>query len=242
MFSLHAGRTTPTSLPPDHTVTRALLVDDHPVVLSGLADLLRGELGYDIVGTATTPDDARRLATETEPTLAVVDLFLGTSDGLTLVRDLVERAPGLRVLVVSAHDERAYAGRALTAGAHGYVSKRAAPAELLDAVRTVVRGEIAVSPDVRERLVEQYLGRSDAPTVPTALLTDRELEAFRLFGLGLSTAEVADAMEVSTKTVETYRLSVKGKLGLTSNNAFIYRAVLWTLGQDARSAGATAVS
>ena len=242
MFSAHAGHpaTGVPSSPP--TVTRTLLVDDHPIVLSGLEALVRDTLGYEVVGATTSPAEAFEIAEAEAPALAVVDLFLGTRDGLELVRRLRARLPELRVLVVSAHDEHVYAGRALSAGAHGFVSKRATPPDLASAVRAVACGEIALADSVRERLVEQFLGHDGTPDEPTARLTDRELEAFRLFGLGLATAQVAEAMSVSTKTVETYRLSIKSKLGLESNNAFIYRAVLWTLGHDPRPSGATAVS
>ena len=212
-------------------MTRTLLVDTQPVFLSGLGALIEQRLGYPLAGAATTRADALRLLDAERPGLAVVDLFLGTEDGLELVRTLVERAPDLRVLVLSAHDEQVYAGRALQAGAHGFAMKSASPEELLDAVRAVAGGQVALSNAVRERLVERYLGHGEPPASPITLLTDRELEAFRLFGLGLPTVEVAEAMSVSAKTVETYRLSVKSKLGLESNNEFIYHAVLWALGR-----------
>lgn len=217
-------------------MTRTLLIDGQPVFLSGLASLIEQGLGYTVVGTASTRGEALRAFEDERPALIVVDLFLGTDDGLELVRTLLQRAPELRILVLSGHDEQVYAGRALQAGAHGFVMKSVQPEKLLDAVRTVASGQVALSDDVRERLVERYLGHGEPPSSPITLLTDRELEAFRLFGLGLATAEVAAAMSVSAKTVETYRLSIKSKLGLASNNEFIYRAVLWALGRSSEPA------
>ena len=211
-------------------MTRVLLVDAHPVFLSGLAALVERALGYTVVARAMTHADALAAFDAERPSLVLLDLFVGTEDGLDLVRAFSASACRARVLVVSGHDEQAYAGRAIKAGAHGYVSKAALEADVLQAIRTVAEGQVSLSPGVRERLVERYLGHADLPTSPVSVLTDRELEAFRLFGLGLPTAEVAASMGVSAKTVETYRLSVKSKLGLSSNNEFIYRAVLWTLG------------
>lgn len=217
-------------------MTRALLLDSHPVFLSGLAALVERELGYSVVGTATSRDDALAAVDAHRPTLVLLDLFLGTDDGLELVRSLTVSDASVRVLVVSGHDELVYAGRAIKAGAHGYVSKSASEGEILDAVRTVAEGQVSLSPRVRERLVGRYLGHDEAPSSPVSMLTDRELEAFRLFGMGLATAAVAESMSVSAKTVETYRLSIKSKLGLQSNNEFIYRAVLWSLGRSAPAA------
>ena len=220
-------------------MTRVLLIDGHPVFLSGLASLIERSLGYSVVGTATTRADALAAFDAESPTLVVLDLFVGTDDGLDLARTLLREAPEVRLLVLSGHDEQVYAGRAVKAGAHGYVMKQCEPEAILDAVRTVAEGQVALSPDVRGGLLERYLGHGELPASPVSLLTDRELEAFRLFGMGMSTSEVAESMTVSAKTVETYRLSIKSKLGLGSNNEFIYRAVLWALGRpDETSASA----
>lgn len=210
---------------------RTLLADGHPVFLSGLTALIDSALGYRVVATASSREETLAAFEAERPSLVLLDPFLGTDDGLELLRALSASGGDARVLVLSGHDEQVYASRAMQAGAHGYVAKSASEADILDAVRTVAEGQVALSPSVRERLVERYLGHDDVFASPVCLLTDRELEAFRLFGTGLATVDVAAAMSVSAKTVETYRLSVKSKLGLSSNNEFIYRAVLWGLGQ-----------
>ena len=132
------------------------------------------------------------------------------------------------MLIVSAYPERIYAERAVRAGALGYVAKQEASGVLLDAIRTVLDGRLHLSPEVRDRVVGSYLAASGPSDSAVSDLTDRELEVFRYFGQGLTTSQVAEAMMLSPKTVETHRVHIKQKLGLSTTNEFVQRATLWT--------------
>ncbi|MGB3543939.1 response regulator transcription factor [Rubrivirga sp.] len=207
---------------------RIFLVEDHPITREGLRALLAPEKDLAIVGEADTAPDALSRIGECEPHLALVDIAIGGSDGVELTKQLRALYPDLKILAVSAYSESVYAERIVRAGANGYVAKQEAASTLLDAVRAVLEGRLHLSESVRERVVGSYLSSNSASEPSVADLTDRELEVFRHFGHGLTTAEVADAMMLSPKTVETHRVHIKQKLGLKTTNEFIQRAALWT--------------
>ena len=211
-------------------MTRALLVDDHPLFVVGLSALVRRTLGAEIVGTASSAGQAGSLAASASPSLAVVGL--GAGDRLGLIRDLAHGDPALRIVALTEHGVPD-AERDCRAGAHGSASRRAPSGSIEAVLRDVVQGRRG-EPGHARRGRAHATGHPDgAPPAPVGLLTGRERDAFRLFGRGLPTTEVARAMGVSVKTIETYRLSIKGKLGVASNNAFIHTAVLWSLGHEA---------
>ncbi|MEM8600393.1 MAG: response regulator transcription factor [Bacteroidota bacterium] len=205
---------------------RVFLVDDHPITREGYLRLFSGETDFDVVGTAGTGGEAFDQIRLAAPDLAVVDLNLPDVHGLELIKRLRALLPDLRILVVSIHDERRYAERVIRAGAQGYVMKEVAARSILDAVREVLRGRIYYSEPLRQYLIGRSLdGKTE--TTPAAMLTDRELESFELIGQGLSTREVADRMQVSAKTVDSYRESIKTKLGLKHANELVQRAALF---------------
>ncbi|MEM8558521.1 MAG: response regulator transcription factor, partial [Bacteroidota bacterium] len=155
-----------------------------------------------------------------------MDLSLPDVHGLELVKRIRALQPEVVILVVSIHDERRYAQRVLRAGAQGYVMKEEAPTVILEAIRTVLSGRTYYSESLRQHLLEQTL--NPALEVPLmSRLTDRELEAFELLGMGLATREVAERMQVSAKTVDSYRESIKTKLGLKHANELVQRAALY---------------
>jgi len=211
--------------------SRILIVDDHPLLRGGLARLIAedpslalfGEAG-DVGGTILAVDN------DPPPDLVILDLMLGNQDGLELVKQVCVLRPGLPILVISMHDEWLYAERALRAGACGYVMKKELTPEVLKAVHAVLAGEIYLSPRMRVLLTEKGLVPDALSSlVPQAKppLSDRELHVYRLIGAGLATKQVAVALHLSIKTIETYRENLKAKLSLANAAALVRSAKDW---------------
>lgn len=192
---------------------RILLVDDHPLYRAGVASVLRAEPAFLVCGEAAGHQEALELAASVAPDVAVVDLMLAQGDGLQLVRELRQRHAALRIIVLSMLDSAAYEPKAHAAGADAFLSKREGP-------ETVVEG-------LKLALQRERPARPPAAVEGIALLSERELQVFRELGLGRSTQEVATALGVSVKTVETHRESIKLKLGLPHANALVARAARW---------------
>ena len=207
---------------------RIFLVEDHPITREGIHALIRATPDLEVVGEAASGPDAIAAIGEARPDLALVDISIEGSDGIELTKQLRSLYPDLKILAVSAYAEKIYAERAVRAGARGYVAKQEASDTLLEAIRNVLDGRLHLSESVRDRVVGSYLSAGPQNESTVSDLTDRELEVFRLFGQGLTTAEVADAMMLSPKTVETHRVHIKQKLGLKTTNEFVQRATLWT--------------
>jgi DNA-binding NarL/FixJ family response regulator len=206
---------------------RILIVDDHPIVRLGIRQMLAAERDLEVCGEAESADSAKQLIMSTHPDLAIVDLSLAQGTGLDVIRSLRESVPNLPVLVLSMHDEALFAERVLRAGARGYIMKREAIGGLVVAIRQVLSGRIYVSEGMAQTVLER-LGHEGAPENPLANLTDRELEVFDLIGRGLSTAAIAEQLNVSIKTIETYRSNLKTKLNLKDASDLIRFAATWT--------------
>ena len=160
------------------------------------------------------------------PDVAILDISLKSGSGIELIKRIKARHAAVRVLVWSMYPEQVYAERALRAGAQGYVHKGRATREILDALRAVVAGRVYLSGDLTDRLLQRLVGRGKSPgRAPVEVLSDRELETFELMGEGLTTAQIAQKMHVSLKTVETYRARIKQKLGVKNVNELMQRAV-----------------
>lgn len=209
---------------------RILIVDDHPLVRLGFAQLLSDEEDLVVCGEAESAAEGLRLVGELAPDLVVIDLSLKGTSGLELIKQVRSRRPDLPMLVCSMHDESLFAERALRAGAQGYIGKREAPEDLVTAARAVLAGERYLSPRFAARLEAAGLGpREDLPE-PVAVLSDRELEVFELIGRGHGTREIAERLGLAVKTVETYRENIKEKLLIESAPELARRAVTWVLG------------
>lgn len=208
-------------------MTRILLVDDHPLLRTGLALTLDDEPDFEVVGQAADAEEALDVVDRLDPDLVVVDLSLPGMGGLELVKHLQTIRPQTRTLVVSRHDESLYAERAVRAGARGYVSKLEAGEKIVDAVRTVLRGGIYLSEDVKDKMLFGAASGRDPMASPLEVLSDRELEVFEMTGRGVETKEVAERLHLSVKTVESYRARIKTKLGLTNSTELIAHAVRW---------------
>ena len=163
--------------------------------------------------------------------LVVLDLALGDREGLEVLKRIKSGKGDCPVLVLSMFDEKVYAERCLRAGASGYVMKEDGAELLLEAIRTILRGEVFVSQVVKERMV-RGLARSGGSAGRTVRdLSDRELQVFRLLGEGLSTREVAERLSLSVKTIESHRARIKEKLGIESASQLVHRAVSWVRGE-----------
>jgi DNA-binding NarL/FixJ family response regulator len=204
------------------------IVDDHPIVRKGLADLIEQEPSLAVVGEAASADEAIREIPRTPPDLVILDMSLHGTSGLDLLGHLRARVPGIRVLVLSMHDETLYAERAIRAGARGYVMKHEATGSILAAIRKVLAGDIYLSEEMTSRALERALvGGSLEPCSPLDILSDRELQVFELIGQGNATTQIARKLHLSVKTVETYRAKIKQKLGLSNGIDLVRHAVQW---------------
>lgn len=208
---------------------RVVIVDDHPIVRKGLCDLINHEPGMTVCGESDTADGGLARIRLDRPDVAIVDLTLGMDSGLELVKAVNHSLPEVRVLVLSMHDESLHAERALAAGAHGYVMKDQTMGLLLGAIRAVAGGKIYVSPKMSERIVASVRrpARAGAHSGSAERLTDRERDVFALVGRGLTTRAIAEHLDLSVKTIETYHARIKVKLGLKNSHELIRAAVEW---------------
>ncbi|RNF33430.1 response regulator [Paracoccus methylarcula] len=196
----------------------ALVIDDHPITHLGASRLLR-EMGYDPVGQAMSGEDAlTQLAETPAPDLIVLDISLPGTGGLDLVEPLREAAPGARILIFSMNDQTGFAARALQAGAQGFLSKNARPADFREAVRTLEAGEFYLS---AKQAVALATLRAGASADPLGALSDRERQVLALIGRGLSLQAIADELGVSYKTAANTSSSLKKKLGVDGINGLM---------------------
>ena len=210
-----------------------LVVDDHPVFRQGLVALVRSDERYEVSAEAGTVGEALEALERASPDIALVDISLVGQNGLDLVHTIKSTFPQVLVLIISMHDEVVYAERALKAGARGYVMKQEAASVMLDAIKTVLSGKIYVSAAMRDRLLETMFNRSpegEAPSVER--LSDRELEVLDLIGQGYGSADVAKVLNLSVKTVNTYRDHIKEKLRIDGAGELRRFAVKWVQSRD----------
>ena len=212
----------------DGNKAKILIVDDHPLVREGLADLVNKEKDLVVCGQAEDAYQAMEAIRELKPDMAIVDISLKETSGLELIKDIKIQHPGLPVLTLSMHEESVYAERALRAGAKGYIMKREATKKVVTAIRKVLRGQLYLSEKMTTRLVRKFVdGKPEAGTSPIDRLTDRELEVFSLLGRGNGTRQISEQLHLSVKTIETYRSRIKEKLNLTSASELLQHAFQW---------------
>jgi DNA-binding NarL/FixJ family response regulator len=212
---------------------RLMIVDDHPIVRQGITRLINYEEELFVCGEAGNAKEALELVEKEKPDLVIVDISLKGRSGLELIKDLRMRYQELPVLVVSMHDESLYAERVLRAGAKGYIMKQEPPEKVLDAIRQVLSGKIFVSEKMREKMLQRYvLGSSQKNISAVDRLSDRELEVFRLIGKGMGTRLIAKELDLSIKTVETYREHIKEKLNLENSSKLLQYAIDWVQNEN----------
>jgi DNA-binding NarL/FixJ family response regulator len=208
---------------------KVLVVDDHPVVREGLAMRIATQPDLEVCGEAEDLPGAMALLTSVRPDLAIIDIALKRGNGLDLVGRIRERYPAVRVLVWSMYPDNLYAERALRAGAQGYLHKGRATSQLLDAIRAVLAGKVYVSEELSSDLLHRVTSGRKLERSPIEQLSNRELETFELIGQGQTTEQIAVKMNVSPKTVETYRARIKEKLDVSNVTELVMRATQWVL-------------
>lgn len=213
---------------------RAILVDDHPVVLYGISKLLEQDDSIEVCGVASNAEDAVKIISRQKPDVAVIDINLeGQTSGLDLVKAIKQRFPEVVSLILSMYDQNIYAERAMRAGAMGYVSKNKAPGTIISAIHTVAQGEIYLEKGLSDRIMQQLIhGKRTDDIYGINKLSDRELEIFRLIGQGLETVQIAGILNLSKNTIESHRRNIKEKLNITSKNNLVVLAAQWNIAED----------
>jgi DNA-binding NarL/FixJ family response regulator len=203
------------------------IVDDHPLVREGLANLINQQTDMGVCGEAEDSGGAISGIGTNQPDVVLVDISLKNESGLELVKTLKNQFPELAVIVLSMHDEALYAERALHAGARGYVMKRETTKNVLTAIRRVLEGDIYVSDRVVNSMAKRMSSRKTAAAEPVERLSDRELEIFRLLGQGRTPSQIAEDLRLSLKTVQAYCARAKEKFGVTSLTELLRAAIRW---------------
>ncbi|MGB6041930.1 MAG: response regulator transcription factor [Pirellulales bacterium] len=219
---------------PDQTqtvsdLTSVLIVDDHDLVRRGLAALIEADPQLEICGNAADVDTAMELVRQTSPKLIIVDISLKASNGLDLIKRVHAHDEDIKMLVSSMHDEMIHAERALKAGANGYIHKEVAAEKVLEAIHSVLEGNVYLSERMEKHVLQNLSKNNGEVESDMSRLSDRELEVFEMIGRGMKTREIADSLHLSVKTVDTYRDTIKKKLTLDSGAELVCRAVRWVV-------------
>ena len=212
-----------------------ILVEDHPIVRQGLAQLINHQPGLKVIGEAETSGKALDLVRANKPDLVILDVSLPRTNGLELIKQIRAERPHLPMLVISMHDEMLYAERSLRAGARGYIMKKEPSEKILLAINRVLKGEIYVSDRMKQKML-QYLVNGQTPnedSSPLDHLSDRELEVFQLLGNGFATRQIAEHLNLSIKTIESYRENLKLKLNVKTGAELIQHAIQWMKAETA---------
>ena len=212
-------------------MARILIVDDHPLVRAGFAQLIGDCPDLEVCGEAGDMAEALRQIEATRPDLAIIDLSLAGGSGLDLIERVHARNQRLLMLVASMHDETLYAERVLAAGARGYINKQEAQDRIILAIRQVLGGKVYLSPAMTERALNGMVD-TGAEKRDIDSLSNRELQVFELIGRGHSASRIAEQLNLSIKTIETHQAHVKKKLGLGSAHELTQRAIRWVMEQD----------
>jgi len=210
---------------------RVLIVDDHPAVREALALRISRQSDLEVCGEAADMSEALRMVADTQPEVAIVDISLKTGSGIELIKRIKDRNYSVRMLVWSMHSESLYAERALRAGALGYINKDQATDKIIEAIRRVLDGKVYLSEAMAEKMLHRAVGgsREEVAQSPLDVLADRELEVFRLIGQAVKTAEIAERLHLSMKTVETYRDRIRQKLDLSNGTELAHYATKWAI-------------
>lgn len=218
--SLHSKTSTPAAI-------RILVVDDHPLVRQGLAQFINQEKDMQVYAEASDGYEALETIAKDPPDLVIADIEMRGLNGMELVRNMKAQHPDIPVLMLSMHDEGLYAERALRAGARGYLMKEEDPEVVVNAIRTIIEGEVYVSEEAISKILSNYTGNwSDKGSIIDRL-SDRELEVFKMIGEGYRTRHIAENLHLSAKTVESYKARLKQKLTLKDAAQLARYAAEW---------------
>ena len=212
----------------DKDKIKIVIVEDHPIFRMGIEELINREPDMTVCGDAADVDTARTVIREKNPHLVIVDLSLKNSNGIELIKETCRQQKHSDFLVLSMHDESLHAERCILAGAKGYIMKQEASESVVRAIRQILSGNIYVSPAIMSTILNKFQSRPETLHVsPLKRLTDREIQIFQLIGRGLSTGEIADQLNISVKTIGTYRERIKEKLSLKHGSELLRTAVIW---------------
>jgi len=217
---------------PDDDATRVFLVDEHPAIRTVLRNKINEEAGINVIGDCAAAKKALPKIKKKTPDVVVVEISLVEVDGLTLTERIRSRVPETQVLVFSRYDTSAYAEWAIRAGASGYLMKTEPIEEVMRAIREVERGHIFLPQSLLSEILDRVIHHTkSSPDSGLSALTMREITVFQMLGDGNSMSQIADNLDLSRKTVETYRRQVKEKLGCETTDELLKYAVLWTTNQ-----------
>jgi two-component system response regulator NreC len=193
---------------------KVLIADDHAIVRAGLRALLAEESAFELVGEAAGGIEAIELVEKTNPEVLILDLSMPDLDGISVTRKIKPHFPALKILILTLHEDEALLKEAIKAGAAGYILKRAAEAELISAIRTILRGDLYVDPAMVRGLLEESQGPKTIQKDQTESLTQRETEILRLIVEGYTNRQIGQELNISIRTVEGHRANISDKLGL----------------------------
>jgi DNA-binding NarL/FixJ family response regulator len=216
---------------PPPAAKRIAIVDDHTMMREGWRLFIETSPDLAFAWMAGDAAEAVRKVDADPPDVLVVDISLPDRSGLELIKDLRQQRPKLPMIAISMHDEKMYAQRALRAGARGYLMKSAPQKELEQALHRVAAGEIAVSAEMSDEILKAFSSGTAAKALdPVSELSNREFEVFALIGQGKNTGQIAEVMEISTKTVDVHKMNIRTKLGMNETHELAYFAIRWTEG------------
>ncbi|MCB0864942.1 MAG: response regulator transcription factor [Solirubrobacterales bacterium] len=201
---------------------KVLIADDHGIVRSGLRKLLEGEDGIEVVAEASNGAEARDMALELRPDLAILDVKMPELNGLEATREIHREAPEVAILILSMHEEERYLFEALKAGASGYVLKRAADTDLIDAIHAIERGEPFLTPEAQQALIRDVLGEGESNQEE---LTPREEQVVKLVAEAHTNKEIAELLGLAEKTAENHRSNAMRKLGMRDRVELVRYAI-----------------
>ncbi|MBI5057938.1 MAG: response regulator transcription factor [Nitrospirae bacterium] len=214
---------------------KIFIVDDHPIVRQGLALLINQENDLTVCGEASDISQALPAIEDCHPDLIIIDISLGQSNGIRLIESLLNKNPETLTLVLSMHDEALYAERCLRIGAKGYIMKQEPPEKVILAIRRVLNGEIFVSDTLAAKLLHKFIAKQPVlNSSPIESLSNRELEVFELIGKGLKTRQIAEHLNLSVKTIETYMDHIKKKMNLNDSRNLFLHAVQWLMNEKSK--------
>jgi DNA-binding NarL/FixJ family response regulator len=206
--------------------SRILIVDDHPLFREGLQQMIERNPELTVCGEAADAAEALKAIVDLKPDLVLVDISLGGASGIDLIKNIKAEHDDLPVLVVSMHDESLYAERALRAGAMGYVMKHEPAKTVKAAISKVLGGDIHLSERMSTLMLSKLMrGKSDAPVFPLQTLSDRELEVFRMLGQGKGTRQIAQELNLTIPTINSFRARIKEKLNLKTSTEVMLHAI-----------------
>lgn len=207
---------------------KVLVIDDHAIVREGLTTLINKEQDMKICGTAHDAFSALNILSNIQPDIVIVDLSLASASGLDVIVSIKTRYPNIHILVFSMHDETVFAERCIKAGAAGYIMKNDEPRELINAIRKIVNGKIYLSEKMTEYVLNKAMHVKKTQNIDIIeTLSDREFQVFQFIGQGHSSKQIATNLNLSIKTIETFREKLKYKLCLTNGLELIQYAIKW---------------